>query len=71
MSAEALKKWVDSVASGGATMSRRNLKWVEVNGGLDELVNAARKRRVHLVKLVDDKGNHLLAASREPFQTLC
>ncbi len=52
-------------------MSQRNLKWVEAHGGLGRLVEAAKRRSIHLVQLTDDKGNDLLAASREPFKTLC
>lgn len=63
--------WIDSVAEGAATMSQRNLKWVEANGGIAGLVEAARKRDVHLLRLTDDKGNELVAASQKPFLTLC
>lgn len=63
--------WVESVATGEATMSQRNLKWVEANGGKEKLVEVAKQRGVHLVQLTDDKGNELLAASKEPFTTLC
>ena len=40
--------WVSEVASGAATMSQRNVKWVEANGGVGQLVEAAKKRGVHL-----------------------
>ena len=63
--------WVSSVANGSATMSQRNLKWVEAHGGLERLVDTARSRGVHLVQLTDDKGQELLTASRLPFRTLC
>ena len=65
------EEWVASVANGAATMSQRNLNWVEANGGIDTLVEVARHSGVHLVKLVDDKGHELVAASRERFETLC
>ncbi len=67
----AFETWVDSVAQGAATMSQRNLKWVEANGGIDTLVALATERGVHLVRLTDDKGNDVLAASQKPFVTLC
>lgn len=63
--------WISAVASGAATMSQRNLKWVEANGGVVQLVDAAKKRGIHLIRLTDDKGNELFAASHHPFQTLC
>ena len=71
MSDREFEAWVDAVASGAATMSQRNVRWVEANGGFDNLVAAARQREVHLVKLTDDKGNELVAASQKPFETLC
>ena len=71
MNEQAFEEWVNSVAEGAATMSQRNLRWVEANGGIDKLVEVARQRGIHLVRLTDDKGNDLLAASQEPFQTLC
>ena len=63
--------WVESVATGEATMSQRNLKWVEANGGQEKLVEVAKQRGVHLARLTDDKGKKLFAASKEPFTTLC
>jgi hypothetical protein len=71
MRSEKIDDWMSKVASGGATMSQRNLKWVEVNGGVAELIDAAQKRGIHLVRLTDDKGHELFAASQHPFQTLC
>ena len=71
MNEQALDDWVASVAAGEAKMSQRNLKWVEANGGSNKLVEVAKRRGVHLVQLTDDKGNELLAASKDPFRTLC
>ena len=71
MGEEAFHKWIEEVASGGATMSQRNLKWVEANGGQQKLVETAKRKGVHLVQFTDDKGNQLLATSTEPFTTLC
>lgn len=64
-------EWLDAVASGAATMSQRAMTTVAARGGLEPLIAAARARGVHLVKLTDDKGKGLIAASREPFETLC
>lgn len=66
-----LSQWLDDVAAGSATMSQRSLASIARNGGLDAAVRAARARKVHLVKLTDDTGKVLIAASRHPFRTLC
>ncbi|GAC1558111.1 MAG: hypothetical protein NVS2B9_20430 [Myxococcales bacterium] len=53
-------------------MSQRKLAAVEAKGGgLARLRREARARGVHLVVLVDDKGNELVAASLHPFRVLC
>ena len=65
------ESWVSAIATGAATMSQRTFKWVEANGGIDQLVAIATRQGVHLVKLTDDKGNNLLAASQNLFVTLC
>lgn len=69
--ADPVGAWLDRVAEGTATMSQRRVGWVDRHGGLDALVAAARTRGVHLVRLTDDKGNDLIAASQAPFETLC
>jgi len=66
-----ISRWLDAVASGEATMSQRAMTSIEANGGIKAVVKAARSKGVHLVKLTDDKGKILVAASREPFSTLC
>lgn len=71
MRGDVFEGWVEAVATGAATMSQRNLKWVELNGGLEKLVETAKARGIHLARLTDDKGNELLAASRDPIETLC
>lgn len=66
-----LEAWIASVADGQATMSQRSLASVERNGGVAAAVSAARARGVHLVRLTDDEGKALIAASLHPFETLC
>ncbi|WP_425230923.1 hypothetical protein [Sphingomonas sp.] len=66
-----LDRWLADIADGHATMSQRGPRWVEKNGGLDAIVAAARARGVHLLRLTDDEGKVLIAASREAFETLC
>ena len=66
-----IEDWLDGVASGGAKMSQRALTSIEAHGGLEPVIAAARARGVHLVKLTDDHGKTLIAASLEPFETLC
>ena len=63
--------WLDAVASGSATMSQRLETSIARHGGIDAVVAAARRRRVHLARLTDDKGNVLVAASQHPIETLC
>ena len=65
------ESWVSAIATGAATMSQRNFKWVEANGGIDQLVAIATLQGVHLVKLTEDKGNDLLAASQNLSVTHC
>ena len=65
------KKWLDSVVNGSSTMSQRKTSSVEKHGGsLEALKREAKKRGVHLVRLEDDKGNDLIAASLKPFKIL-
>lgn len=71
MSEQAFEHWLRTVASGKATMSQRNLKWVEANGGFERLIEIAKSCGVHLVQLTVDDGNLLVAASKQPFTTLC
>jgi hypothetical protein len=63
--------WLEAVAAGEATMSQRKRSSIDAHGGLDAAIAAARAKGVHLVQLTDDKGDVLVAASREPFETLC
>lgn len=66
---EAIGAWLDAVADGSATMSWRQVAWAERNGGLSALVEQAQG--VHIVRLTDDQGTEVLAASRHPFTSLC
>ncbi len=66
-----IKSWLDSVASGKATMSQRKRSSIDAHGGLEAAVSAARAAGLHLVQLTDDEGHVLVAASRAPFETLC
>ena len=66
-----LKKWLDSVADGSSTMSQRKLTSIEGKVGLVAARKAARQRKVHLLRLTDDRGEELIAASRKPFTVVC
>ena len=66
-----LEGWLEAVASGRASMSQRGVRWVEAQGGLDIVVAAAKARGVHLIRLTDDAGKVLIAASLHPFEALC
>jgi|GEM_PF-778306 len=64
--------WLDGVADGSNTMSSRKRTSVEKRGGGLEAVKAlARERGVHLLLLIDDKGDELIAASVKPFEVVC
>ena len=52
-------------------MSQRKLAVIEKRGGLRAVRAAAKKKDVHLVRLTDDKGNELVAASTQPFKVIC
>lgn len=65
--AEWMETWIASVAEGRATMSQRSLATVERNGGVAFAVEAAKARGVHLVRLTDDEGKVVIAASLHPF----
>lgn len=64
-------RWLDAVRDGTATMSQRSRTSIDAHGGLNVAIAAAKARGVHLVQLTDDKGRLLIAASLEPFETLC
>ena len=63
--------WLDAVADGYGTVSRRPLKTGERHGGLEAAIAAAKSRNVHLAEVTDDTGKRLVAASRSPFRALC
>jgi hypothetical protein len=63
---------LDSVASGVSTMSQRKIGSIEKRGGgLKAVRDLAKERGVHLVRLTDDQGNDLVAASKHPFKVIC
>lgn len=66
-----ISKWLDGVAAGSVTMSQRSRPSIDAHGGIGAVLAAARARRVHLVQLTDERGQLLVAASREPFEVLC
>jgi hypothetical protein len=53
-------------------MSQRRISSIETRGGGLEAVKAlAEQRGVHLLRLEDDEGNDLIAASTKPFEVVC
>ena len=66
------ERWIDSVAEGKATMSQRKLTSIDHHGGgIEVVIAAAQARGVHLLLLIDDQGERLVAASKYPFKVLC
>lgn len=63
--------WLDAVAAGYGTVSRRPLRTIERHGGLEAAIAAAQSRSVHLAEMMDETGKRLVAASRLPFRSLC
>ena len=70
MSAKSADAWLDDVATGKLTMSQRKVSTVETHCGIEELTRQAKSKGVHLLRLTDDKGSALIAASRHPFTVL-
>jgi len=65
-------EWLESVANGSSTMSQRKLTSIETRGGgLESVKSIAEQKGVHLLRVEDDKGNELIAASMKPFQVIC
>lgn len=64
-------RWLDAVQDGRASMSQRRRSAIDKNGGLEEVIAAAKQRHVHWAEIVDDEGNLLVAASRHAFRSLC
>lgn len=66
------EEWLNTVASGAGAMSQRKLSSVEMRGGgLEAVKGLAELKGVHLLRLEDDKGNELIAASLKPFEVVC
>ena len=63
---EWIETWIASVAEGRTTMSQRSAASVDRNGGVKAAIEVAQARGVHLVRLIDDEGKALIAASLHP-----
>lgn len=60
--------WIKSVADGSNKMSARRLTSIQSKGGgLDAVAKEAKRQKVHLLLLEDDKGIKQVAASTKPF----
>lgn len=69
---EKTQQWLNDVASGKLTMSQRKVDvLVKSEGGLEAVIKAAKEQQIHLLRLTDDKGTELVAASLTPFSALC
>jgi hypothetical protein len=63
--------WIAQVRDEPGSMRQRKLEVVERwPGGLDALVREAKAQGVHLLRLTDDHGVQLIAASVHPFSIL-
>ena len=64
--------WLDAVVDRRLTMSHRRVTSIaRYGGGLEAVKAMAVARGVHLLQIVDDKGDTLVAASLSPFEVLC
>lgn len=64
-------QWVVEVKSRPGSMTQRKESVVDSwPGGMAELVREARAQVVHLVRVTDDHGVKLIAASIHPFDVL-
>ena len=67
-----IEQWMQSVANDDYTMSQRKLSSIRKREiSLDEIIAEAKKYHVHLLLLKDDKGEELIAASKDEFTVLC
>ena len=65
-------EWLDKVADGASSMSQRKLSSIETRGGgLEAVKTLAEQKGIHLLRLEDDKGNEVVAASIKPFDVVC
>ena len=72
LEAEWANEWLEGIANGSNTMSQRKLTSIEARGGgLDAVKVIAQEKGVHLLLVVDDKGDELVAASPHPFKVIC
>ena len=63
--------WVAEVRSRPGSMTQRKESVVDSwPGGLPELVREAKSQNVHLVRVTDDQGVKIVAASIHPFDVL-
>lgn len=64
-------QWVEELKSRPGSMTQRKESVVESwPGGTSELVREAKLQNVHLVRVKDDQGVTLIAASVHPFEVL-
>lgn len=64
--------WLKIVSAGINTMSQRKLTSIEKHAGsINTVKHIAKKMKVHLLLVEDDKGNEVLAASMKPFKVIC
>lgn len=64
-------QWVEEVKSRPGSMTQRKESVVDSwPGGIAELVREAKLQNVHLVRVTDDQGVNLIAASIHRFDVL-
>lgn len=63
--------WLDSVADRPGALSHRSWQKIEKHGGIGPVIAAAANRKMHLVEMIDESGQRVVAASRSPLRPLC
>ncbi len=67
-----MQRWIESVVSGESTMSQRKMSSIAKRDiDMKILIAEAKKQHVHLLLLKDDKGEEVIAASKDEFVVLC
>ncbi len=64
-------EFTDKVADGTNAISQRKLSSIETRGGLEAVKVRAKQKAIPLLRLEDNEGNELAAASLKPFKGVC
>lgn len=63
--------WLDSIVDRPGALSHRAWTKIEKHGGIEPVIAAATHRNIHLVEMIDESGQRVVAASRSPVRPIC